>query len=307
MLALDSGISAAHRSVVRPYRPLPRPLKQLRYACRPMTVCIAAMADTGKSMVLICDGMITAGAEFSGDAIADKLYPLSDRFQWWAMISGDDITRVVPVIDLAIEKLVSIPQAKNTVQEVERAVVSAYQEVRLQRCEDCVLSPIGMTLHEYKSCNPRDPYLSEEMRRVDLGCQILVAGFDWAGDGHILLVENPGVPQNLNPVGFGSIGSGSFGALGMLYHHSVNYGMELARVLYHALEAKFMAESAIGVGKHTTVKVIRAGVPDPYAATGLLTDIRAAWESDGKPRVPMAAIEALRRELKSHPSGPLTQ
>jgi hypothetical protein len=270
---------------------------------KPMTVCIAALADVGKSLVLVCDRMITSGSDFIGDAIASKLFPLSDRYQWWAMISGEDITRVVPVLELAVEKLVALPQPQNTCREVERAVVSAYQEIRLQKCEDEVLSPIGMTLEEFKNLDPRDPYLSDDMRRVDLGCQILVAGFDFAGDGNIFAIENPGSPQNLNPIGFGSIGSGSHRALGMFYHHSVNYEMDLPTVLYHALEAKFMAESALGVGKHTTVKVIRSGVHDLYDSTGPLTTIREAWEAHGKPKVPVAAIEALRRELGKHPSG----
>src|ERR1022692_4908149 len=92
--------------------------------------------------------------------------------------------------------------------------------------------------------------------RVDLGCQFLLAGFDHDGDGHILTVENPGIVKNHDPVGFWAIGSGALSALGILFFHSMRGELPLPEVLYHICEAKFMAESAIGVGKQTNVRIV---------------------------------------------------
>ena len=68
-----------------------------------MTVCVAALANRGKAIALVCDSMLST-EESSGDRIADKLRPLSDRFQWWLMISGVS-THVDPVINESIRRL----------------------------------------------------------------------------------------------------------------------------------------------------------------------------------------------------------
>jgi hypothetical protein len=80
--------------------------------------------------------------------------------------------------------------------------------------------------------------------------------------------------------------------------------MELARVLYHACEAKFMSESAPGVGRHTVVRVANSSERmDPYEASEeLIASIRDAWERAGKPRVPAGFVEHLRKAIKKYPA-----
>lgn len=263
-----------------------------------MTVCIAALADVGKSLAMACDSMLSS-AELSGDRVAYKLYPLSDRFQWSAMVAADDLTHVVPVIEAAILALIGLSDSTNNLTEIERAVVTAYQGVRMQYAEDSVLSPIGMTMESIRQ-NPVG-HLAERVERVDLGCQFLVAGFDWAGDGHIFTVEHPGVARNHNVSGWASIGSGAYSAISTLLHHSVNYEMELARVLYHVCEAKFMAESAGGVGKHTVVKVLNAATPvkaPSELSEDFIAAIRSDWEKEGMPRVPKSTLAEIRTLLE---------
>jgi 20S proteasome alpha/beta subunit len=274
-----------------------------------MTVCIAALADVGKSVVMACDTMLS-GSDFSGDKVAFKLYPLSDRFHWWAMVSGDDITHIVPIIEAATLNLLGLSGSSNDRATVERAVVAAYQDVRTRYAEDLVLAPIGMTMETWRSCPEWQGHLVEKLEGVDLGCQLLVAGFDWVGDGHIFTVENPGVAKNHDFAGWASIGSGAYSAIGTLLYHSVNYEMQLARVLYHVCEAKFMAESAPGVGKHTVVKILNSTMPvkqPSELSEDFIAKIRNDWEREGRPRVPTGTLAGIQMLLKNGSFGESTQ
>jgi len=275
-----------------------------------VTVCVAGMADAGKSLVLSCDSMISTG-DFSGDHVAFKLYPLAAATGTWsAMMCGDDITHVWPVIQEANERLIRIGRDSVTEETVGRAFAEAYQSVRRIHAQDEVLSPFGITFEQFRSDGARifaDSYreVARDLMQVDLECQFLVAGFDRDGDGHILTIENPGTVRNHDPVGFWAIGSGANSALGILFFHSVRGDLPLARVLYHVCEAKFMAESALGVGKHTTVRVLTYDSRE-WDHTELneasIETIRNVWEKEGKARVPPAAIAAFERELAKLPA-----
>ena len=257
-----------------------------------MTVCIAALADCGKSLALVCDSMISLDG-LTGDRAAFKICPLTTPAQWWAMIAGD-VSHVVPIVEAASANLLNLTDAANTRETVERAVVSAYQKVRRQLVEDAILSPLGL---EWNADNCLK--LADRIDDVTLGCELLIAGFDWNGDGYLFTVEDPGVVNNQNVCGYYAIGSGSYSALATMMHHSVNQEMSLARILYHACEAKFMAESAEGVGRHTHVKVARAGgkMDANELQAGAIDSIRRAWEEEGKPRIPHNLVEQLEKQL----------
>lgn len=270
-----------------------------------MTVCIAALADVGKSLVLACDSMLS-GESFSGDHTALKMYPLTAPFQWWAMVAGD-VSHAVPIIESAVLGLFGLSDSTNTRETVERAVVSAYQGVRRQLAEDLVLTPIGANWGSVQGESVFAAKLAEELKQVSVGCELLVAGFDWSGDGYIFSVTHPGIVRNHNVCGYEAIGTGAYNAMATLMYHSVNQEMKLAPVLYHVCESKFMAESADGVGRHTHVKIATgAGKMDAYELSDEFIDgIRKAWEDEGRPRVPRNLIGHLERELKRHPAGPL--
>jgi hypothetical protein len=285
-----------------PSRPVPQPLKHLRYACGPMTVCIAALADDGRSLVMTCDSMLSSES-FSADHTAVKMHVLTAPFPWWIMAAGD-VSHTIPVIELAGLKLLAMTETTNTREFVERAVVSAYQGVYRQVAEDVVLTPLGFDW-EYLQRGESSIVgkLMEKLEQVNLGCEFLVAGFDWNGDGYIFSVMHPGTAKNRNVCGYEAIGTGAYNALAILMHHSVNQEMKLAQVLYHVCEAKFMAESADGVGRHTHVKVARGvNKTDPYELSGQFIDlIRETWEKDGKPRLPNGIINTLDRQLDKLP------
>jgi hypothetical protein len=268
-----------------------------------MTVCIAALADVGQSLVLACDGKLSAES-FSADDVAMKMYPLTpQQFQWWALVAGS-IAHVIPVLERAEHKLIHLTDASNTRETVERAVLESYQEVRKQLAEDEVLSPVGMSWELLSASPSLMPTVSEKLAQVNLGCEFLIAGFDWSGSGYISSIANPGTVKNHNMCGYEAIGTGSYSALAALMHHSVNQEMGLARVLYHVCEAKFMAESADGVGKTTHVKVAwgKTKMDASELSQGFIAGLRNAWEKEGRPRVPSGLLAEIDGHIRKHPA-----
>lgn len=276
---------------------------RLMYASRPMTVCIAALADLGKSLVMACDSRLSTEKVF-GDKAAQKMFPLSNEFQWWAMFAGDDITQIPILYNAMLHSLFRVSDATNTAEFVSRCAMEAYRFVRLRRAVDLVLSPTGFTLQQFLPLRDRHPDLSERMDAVELGCGAIVAGFDFAGDGFIFSVEHPGEISSHDFAGWASIGSGESYVTEMLLRRSVNCEMELPYVLYHTCEAKFMAEQDRNVGRHTVVKVAHAtGKMDAYVLSdGLIDNIRTASAGRGRSPVSDFVIDHLRSDLKKRPN-----
>jgi len=93
----------------------------------------------------------------------------------------------------------------------------------------------------------------------ELSLELLTAGFDAGGTGHIFVVSNPGLYQRFDVPGFHAIGSGSFGAYYMLLWREVDIYLKSSAALYYAFEAKIFGESAPGVGIQTDMYVFKRG------------------------------------------------
>src|SRR5690349_6665818 len=115
-----------------------------------MTVCIAALADVGRTIVMACDRML-ASPETSADNVADKLYPLSERYHWYAMIAGNDVAHVNPVMEMITKSLLTLNDETNTYENVERLVKRQYQRRRRQFARDLILQPRAISFREFKA------------------------------------------------------------------------------------------------------------------------------------------------------------
>lgn len=129
----------------------------------------------------------------------------------------------------------------------------------------------------------------EEMRReiqaLDFNCSFLVAGFDSQGP-HIFVISPPGIEEHYDSIGFWSIGSGSHSALSSLLFRKASRYDSLLMGIYYVAEAKFMAESAQGVGKHTPIMILKADGTYGYLTDASTNVIRKIWENEGKPPMP---------------------
>jgi hypothetical protein len=237
---------------------------------------------------------------FSADYLMEKSDPVHP--EWFAMISGEDITPAVPIWTKVREKLgFEIEQSRGkkienkTLHEVSRAFVAAFQEYRKEEITDRYLMPHELTPQRFLDEGRRLLGLSlftdvwNQTTNHEVKCSFLVAGFDRSGDGHIFTVEDPGTCTNYDSLGFWAIGSGQSQALSSIFFSEVTRDPSFEALLYDLCAAKFMAESAEGVGKSTEVLIHEFGKEKKFYDAAAIAQIREMWEAEGKPRRPQNA------------------
>jgi proteasome subunit B (beta)-like protein len=235
-----------------------------------VTIGIAALCERHRSIVLASDRMISYGDDFG------TIGPTTRDVH--AALQGE---------------------SRPSVDDVSRAMVTAFRQ-QLRVKIDAFLSRFDQNLESFKQDalkvfgrTRRDRYW-DEIERMKVDVEYLVAGFDPKGSPHLIEVQNPGVVIDCFPMAFTAIGSGGSRALSALSFHSFNATMSLERGIYHVCEAKFMAESAAGVGRSTSVVVMRMNddrdeVDITELSDAFIADIRKEWDRDGKPKVPRRA------------------
>lgn len=266
-----------------------------------VTVCIAAICEGGKSLITAADSMLST-VDISGDKMALK-FVLDFHGFWTPMYAADDTSFVTPICQSArgkvdFEKVLPL-------NEITSALSDSYQQIRRKAIENQLLGSYGITINDLVS--PDTVHLPDqvesalhyEMNKFDLGCEFLVSGFDEEKRPHIFSVQNPGIISHFDEVGFWAIGSGQRPALSSLFFHLFNRESSLELAVYRIYEAKLMAESALGVGKDTTLLVHRA---DSWGDVILherdLVPLRKLWNAKGKPRLPESAEEKTDEIIK---------
>jgi len=225
----------------------------------------------------------------SGDTLAPKFTPIGRT--WMAMFSGNDVSPAEPIA-ARVKKRVEHSDAP-TAEELALAFEEEYAAEVRRRAETQVLSVFGWKMDVFlnaglKKLGPSQfSQLFYDIRGVKLDVEFLVFGFD--PEAHVFTVSCPGTALNYDLSGFWAIGSGAVSALGMLFNlrHSQIAGP--ARALYNLSAAKFVSESAPGVGKETLALVLRKNGDRLLFMSKHLEPIRNLWESEGRPRRPPLA------------------
>jgi hypothetical protein len=226
-----------------------------------MTVCIALLCEMGRKIVGVSDHMLSMEA-FSADSARCKSEPVQRN--WYAMWSGD--ASYVPLVtDLVTRQYLDQPHNPDQ-HEMATAFANAYNSLLRREITNRHLARLGfkdvddfrMSGRERLTVTAFNAML-RKIGEVDLNTDFLVAGFGKDGDGHIFVLDSEGATKSCDAAGFWAIGSGSYNALSTIFHHVRHSGFNrmgsLRNALYVGLEAKFMAESADGVGEKTFVTV----------------------------------------------------
>lgn len=245
--------TARPRTGFHPRRPQPR---------RFMTVCVGFVCDEGKSIVLVADKMVGMGYIQQEPDISKILQLHKD---WRLLFAGDDITPVIDIFDGA-RTILGEPE-HISLDAMVSAVYTSYQQQREKMADALYLTPRGWTrqkfIQEGKELLPEMLYSEIESKLAEFeftGLQLLIAGFDTGGNGHLISLdsrEERGFPKRYNVLGFCSIGSGYLGATYMMYYRKCGPKMRLREALYYAVEAKYFGEFASGVGLKTDVQILR--------------------------------------------------
>lgn len=226
-----------------------------------MTVCLAAICDGGKHVVVAADRMITASyppVEFEHDS--PKLEKVGDACV--ALTAGDALAHV-DLFRAARGTLgtVSSPSIFQTAGVIQKAYVAE----RLQAVEQIILGTRGWDLNHFYTEVPRVVpaelvyAIDAQISQYDYGLEILLAGVDT--EAHIYLIRNPGRVDCFDSLGYNAIGLGGLHALSTFISNRCSSSLGLNEAVYLVFEAKRRAEIAPGVGKELDMAIVSsAGV-----------------------------------------------
>lgn len=282
--------------------PLRRKSQQLDWGAD-LSVCLASVADRGRSIVVSTDQMISL------DSVSLDHTVVKGDFlgvAWFAMWAGDDIAPIPSIISRTKKILVDDGRPKSwSRDEVAAALAQAYQDETLARAVTEYLSPLGIDMPTFLSKGPeifQSDYATkvQEFYFFDLGLEFLVAGYDNANKPCIFTVGRRGSVRYYDKPGFWVIGSGSamaYGALALRQHNTLRTTQE---TIYSVLEAKFSAELSVGVGRHTTAGVLTVNNFIRLLPQDEITAIQQIWRDQGKPPIPNDALIAIQKWWGPH-------
>jgi hypothetical protein len=221
---------------------------------RDMTICIAAICNENTTIVAAFDHMLSS-SWISADSIGGfKFIPLGGT--WGAMVAADDVTEAEPITEKVKQRMT---QERRSIAQMESLFKDAYVSERQSRAESQILGVYGLTMDRfvskgYKEMGGRVFYeLCTQIQKVRLSCQFLIVGFDDKYKPQLSVIDDTGIASRFTKIGFAAIGCGAPNALGNLYLHEYQKRFSPDLAVYLVSEAKFMAESAPGVGKKTTI------------------------------------------------------
>jgi hypothetical protein len=165
-----------------------------------------------------------------------------------------------------------------------------------------VLMPFGITRQDFVQKGrewfgeTRFQEFVDQITRIDLGIELLVAGLDGYAESHLFSVSARGVvtPTALR---YHAIGSGAFAALGSLYQLAYFPSPEIDETVYRTCAAKFSAENVPSVGDSTYALIIEpmSGV---WTLVSEIDHIRETWRKNGQPPFPAQARRSIGRDLR---------
>lgn len=241
-----------------------------------MTVCIAAVT-LEQYIVTLSDTQIGTFLS-SADMSTVKMEPFAR--DWLAMMSADDLTQCIPVIEKAADYF---KNRANTLQVARHCFKRAYQNHLAEIASDQVLGRFSMDMKEFKKTGKKRftelqfNSLCKKIEEVHADWQFLATGFDSSRTPHLFTIEEPGRDSVYDKPGFCAIGSGRYAAEGMLLYLGQNPTKTLYETVFNAYAAKFMAEK-VGVGKHSYLFVKKAGSTSCTYHSYIDPEIRKEWE-----------------------------
>jgi hypothetical protein len=239
-----------------------KPLKHVTVTSRwqrkrkPVTICIAAIcqSSSGDVIVTASDRMVTLGGK------TEYVWREQTKTYWFTdfivSLSADDPDLALEVETAAYRSL----EKRNgtlTVKKVAYKVAQKFREHRARRNEQLILSPQGLTfqtlMQNEKALDPTNVKLLRD--RLDEGAlraTMIIAGLDKDNEGHIFVVDDPGVCVTCDSEGFAAIGLGREHAEVVFAEANYTPYREWTEALIISYLAKRRAEAAPGVGNVDT-------------------------------------------------------
>jgi 20S proteasome alpha/beta subunit len=264
-----------------------------------MTVCIAAVCDGGKSVIVAADRMFTApppvNMEF--ETAEKKIEQVSPGCV--ALFAGNS-AYATEIIQGALDALAGAqrPQVPVVIERLKES----YIRVRNQKVRDQIIIPalgpdfvraeaLGMNIPTYLQAQQAIyGQMVMMQQQFNLGSDIVVAGVDDLG-ARLHVLSHPGTTASLDKLGHASIGSGGNHANMRLALGAQTKNSNLVETLYRVFDAKKAAEVAPGVGQETDIAIVSAA-ETKQCSRELLQDLSEIFnESGGKVPTSLEKIE----------------
>jgi 20S proteasome alpha/beta subunit len=229
-----------------------------------MTICIGALAEKSKKLVLASDKMITASIpityEFEKDDV-QKIYSINDDCK--ILTAGNALTayEIIEEVKKIIDKQKVDSNATKNIEEISELVRITYQNYRRNFVIQRFLEPRGLNLTSYyqnqKNLNPGIVQeIENALVNFSIGVDLLIAGRNLDEICHLYSVIHPGTLSCHDALGYTCLGSGAPHALYSLIASQYTKDKNINDVKLYVEEAKRRSEVAPGVGNKTEVILI---------------------------------------------------
>lgn len=267
-----------------------------------MTVCIAAVCEGGKKIVVAADRMFTAppplNLEF--ETSEKKIEVLAPSCV--TLFAGNSAF-ATEIIRGARRKLAG---AQSPAYAVAGKVQESYLEVRFAKVREQIILPnLGPDFLKAESLGISMPtYLQPQaglyqqlaavMANFNIQSDIIAAGIDSEG-ARLAVISHPGTTAWLDKLGYAAIGSGGIHAIMRLALGAQTSQNSAAETLYRVYEAKKASEVAPGVGTATDITIVD-GAHAVECSVEMLTALSSIFnDSGGRTPTSLGAIIELMR------------
>lgn len=270
-----------------------------------MTVCIAGPSSMSNTIFCVTDMMLSmSDLSMSGDSLSAKAAFFGKN---WTMMMAGDLSPYSEIREHVKNTLTKNPPDTLTRYVFAEVLKDAFIAERKRRAGAEILSPFDLNFGNYRDEGPKlGPEIYSrilfELKELDLGLTLLVAGFD-ENRACVFKVEGRGIAHNYECPW--AIGSGEQAALGYLFSTQANVFSEPEEMFYRVCCAKFAAETSPGVGKETMVIMMQKGEEQEVFNNNNIQPIREDWEKtrqvilpDEKKKLAGQIIQQKREEAK---------
>src|SRR5437867_5184863 len=111
-----------------------------------MTVCLAAICESGGGIVSVSDKMVSYGSYTTADSLVMKVTMVHD--DWMVLYAGNDTSRVQPILS-AVELKLRKLKTRTTAQRVQAAFETVYREEYMRQAEQGALGRYDATMKRF--------------------------------------------------------------------------------------------------------------------------------------------------------------
>lgn len=224
-----------------------------------MTICIASIADDGKSLILSSDKEVTYAFPLATEIETDqkKIAKITNKIYVLTAGIGNFCAEIV-------NNVKRDKSGATSVKEVADSTLARYIELRTRQMEERYLRPIGFTniadfIQRQQQLNPQiaaqlHTFLAQDPQNI-FDVELIIAGLDNTGV-HVYLLAKPGTLIQMDTQGFSAIGIGGIHAFNSLLANNYSAKLSLKEALYFTYQAKKRSEVAPGVGALTDITIL---------------------------------------------------